>query len=154
MPQRLIDSDLSSLVPDSMSWANGNIRHWIETIGNFEQMIGYGEIFWPDFIEYDDCILVAGATEGTYRSWLSHFGEDRAAVERMINHIDLNYLFQSNPNLNPADDQLTYLGRLLQEMWHAKLTLQFPGRRVVVDFIDDPDQDPMITVYQPREPEE
>ena len=151
MPRGLIDADLSSIVPSSKDWANGNVSYWISMIGTLEHMIGYGELFWPDFIEHDDCILKREAVdEESYRDWLSRFEGDKQAVESMINHVDLIYLVENPDDNEQTDEQRSYLGRLLREMWQAKLARQFPERNLVVELSDEPEGEPLITVYQRR----
>src|SRR4051812_46438392 len=90
MPQRLSDVELADLVPEIRAWNNGesiSLKGWIYAVGNFEHMIGYGELFWPDFEELDGCVLRAGITEDGYRSFMEHAGGDRRAVEAVINHV-------------------------------------------------------------------
>jgi hypothetical protein len=55
--------------------------------------------------------------------------------------------------VEPTREQVVHLGRVLREMWLAKLRAEFPGRAVVVSFPDEelPDLlDYEITVFQGR----
>ena len=147
MPQRLSDVDLASLVPETKTWNNGDVvslGHWIFAIGSFEHMIAYGELFWPDFVEHDGCILRAGFSEESYLGFLEQTGGDKRAVEAVINHVHIFDLI-SKPE-GPSDEQAAYLGRLLQEMWRAKLEREFPGRAFIVCY--DQDDDDTVYVHQ------
>ena len=147
MPQRLSDVEFASLVPETKTWANGepvSLDHWIWAVGSFEQMIAYGELFWPDFVEHDGCILRAGFAEENYRGFMQQTGGDKRAVEAVINHVHISDLI-SKPE-GPSEEQAVYLGRLLQEMWQAKLEREFPGRAFTVRF--DADDDDTLYVHQ------
>jgi hypothetical protein len=131
----LSDVELADLVPETRTWNNGepvSLEGWIFALGRYEHMIAYGELFWPDFVEHDCCILLAGGEE-SYAGFMKQTGGNKQAVEAMINHlhvIDLVY----QPDAEPRREQLVYLGRLLREMWQAKLAKEFPDRRFVVHF--------------------
>jgi hypothetical protein len=154
MPQRLCDVELASLVPETKAWDNGQgigLREWIYSVGSFEHMIAYGELFWPVFVEHDGCILrAAGFDEESYLGFLQQTGGNKRAVEMVINHVhitDLIYAFVAVP----TPEQQVYLGRLIKEMWEAKLAREFPGREVIVSFNekDEDNKDYQVTVYQP-----
>lgn len=39
--------------------------------GNIKLAIGFAQIFWPEFIEYKDCVFYKSRfTEESYNSWL------------------------------------------------------------------------------------
>jgi hypothetical protein len=103
MPQRLSDVHLSQLVPETQKWNHGrgiDLLAWICHMGNIEQAIAYGELFWPEFVEFDGCILFAGFREESYQGFMSHTGGDRRAVEAVMNHhhiLDLFFGSQQEP---------------------------------------------------------
>lgn len=136
MPQRLSDVDLGSLVPESLTWNNGcpiDPAVWIRATGRFDHLIAYAELLWPDFVEHDGCVLMADVEESKYEEWLQATGGDKRAVEAVINHVhtaDLTGSYETPP----TEDQARYLGRLLKEMWQAKLAWEFPNRRFIVTF--------------------
>ena len=54
----------------------------------------------------------------------------------------------------PTRDQVVYLGRLLREMWTAKIHRDFPGKKIVVSFSEAHYErllDYEITVYQEQD---
>jgi hypothetical protein len=127
-----------------------------------EVAIGFSEIFWPPFIEYDDMVFrgssetpICGEAVANIESWLTRFDGNRSEVERMINHEHLIDLFWERSR-SGGNDQIAYLGRVVREMWAAKLKFDFPNRKFVVDLeIDVPDEngvnavgDWIVTFYQ------
>ena len=140
--------EMASLVAESNDWAGGDVRWWISTVGNFSAMIGYAELFWPDFNEFDGCVLRGEVNEANFRAWMERLNGDRRAVEKVMNRVDLNYLFDGNYSIAATDFQLSYLGCLLREMWEAKLRREFPDRWFAVEFHEDPsnlDDEPLVT---------
>ncbi|QEL15597.1 hypothetical protein [Limnoglobus roseus] len=78
-------------------------------------------------------------------------GGNRRAVEAVLNHLHVADLFGAEgPGLAARPEltaeQAVYLGRLLREMWAAKLARDFPGRRFTVTFPDDERED--VTEYE------
>ena len=137
MPQRLSDVPMADLVPETRDWNSGSgisVVDWIGCIGSIEYAIGYGELFWPEFAELDECVFFAGVTEVGYRSFLKQTGGNKRAVEAVLNHRHVLDLFSSS---QPTREQVVYLGRLLREVWAAKLALVFPTRRFVVSFTEE-----------------
>jgi hypothetical protein len=156
MPQRLSDVSLSQLVPETREWNDGrgiDLLSWIGCVGNIEQAIAYGELFWPEFVEFDGCIFFAGFSEESFQGFMSQTGGQRRAVETVMNHQHIVDLF-SGSGQQLTRPQVVYFGRLLREMWSAKLQRDFPGRQIIVSFPEDDIEglgDYEITVYQERD---
>jgi hypothetical protein len=139
MPERLSNVPMVDLVPETRDWNEGrgiDPRSWISCIGSFEQAIGYGELFWPDFRELDDCVFFAGVTEENYRGFMEQTGGNKRAVETVLNHRHIIDLFSARET-DPSVDQFLYLGRLIREMWAAKLAHDYPKRRFMVSFPEE-----------------
>lgn len=137
MPQRLSNVPIGDLVPETRDWNAGsgiNVADWIGCVGSVEHAIGYGELFWPDFIELDGCVFFAGVNEESYRGFMTQTGGDRRAVQAVLNHRHVLDLFAG---ADPTREQVVYLGRLLREIWSAKLAHDFPDRRFVVSFPEE-----------------
>jgi hypothetical protein len=155
MSQRLSDIPLADLIPETRAWNDGrgiDLGDWIGCVGSFEHAIAYGELFWPDFAEHDGCVLFAGLSEESYRGFMQQAGGNRQAVEAVMNHRHIVDLF-ARPELEPTRAQVVYLGRLLKEMWAAKLRRDFPGKRFVVSFPEEPSEnllDYEVTFFQER----
>jgi hypothetical protein len=128
---------MAALVPETRDWNGGSgisVADWIGCVGSVEHAIGYGELFWPEFAELDGCVFFAGVTEDGYQGFMQQTGGDKRAVEAVLNHRHVLDLF---PGAASSREQVVYLGRLLQEMWAAKLARDFPTRRFVVSFPED-----------------
>lgn len=155
MPKRLSDVPLADLIPETREWNGGrgiDLEAWIGCVGSFEHAIGYGELFWPDFAEHDDCVFFAGFSEESYRGFMQQTSGNRQAVEAVMNHRHILDLF-CRPELTPSREQVVYLGRLLKEMWAAKLQRDFPAKRFVVNFPEESPEnllDYEITLFQER----
>ncbi len=153
MPQRLSDVPLSQLVPETQDWNDGrgiDLLSWIGCIGNIEQAIAYGELFWPEVVEFDGCIFFAGFSEESYKRFMSQTGGERRAVEAVMNHRHILDFF-SGLGQEPTRPQVVYLGRLLREMWATKFQRDFPSKKIIVSFPEDDIEgllDYEITVYQ------
>src|SRR5579884_1179815 len=122
MPQRSSDVNLVSLMPETLTWDHGRpidpVR-WIGLMGRYDHLIAYAELLWPDFVEYDGCILRAGFGEENYRRFLEATAGDKRAVEAVINHVHIADLIPGAYESGPTEEQALYLGRLLKEMWQA-----------------------------------
>ena len=152
MPQRLSDVPLADLVPETRDWNEGKgieLLAWIGCVGSIEHAIAYGELFWPDFVEHEGCVFFAGFSDESYRGFMSTTG-DRKSVEAVMNHRHILGMFVER-ELQPTQAQMVYLGRLLEEIWTAKLQREFPDKRFVVSFPEDPTDDLLdyeITFFQ------
>jgi hypothetical protein len=135
-------------IPDSMkaelaAWNNGkgiDLMSWIGCEGRFALAIGYATIFWPSFVEIDGYV-VRTVTDQSLRSWASADGATRQSVEAMVNHehlADFHYL--GCPDC--SSDKLRALGRILKEIYEAKLAWQFPDKKFCV------------SLYEPEDPED
>jgi hypothetical protein len=124
---------------------------WLANVSSLGQAIAYAELFWPSFVEYDGCILLSSRfNQDNFASWLAATGGNRQAVEGVINHTHILDLFIRHDS-EPTREQIVWLGRLLREMWQAKLDREFPGRNVVVNFPEDVGDDLLgyeITIFQ------
>ncbi|HEY2159468.1 MAG TPA: hypothetical protein VGH33_27830 [Isosphaeraceae bacterium] len=152
MPQRLTDVPLTHLIPTKLpSGPDVSVWSWRYQTGDCGQAIAYGELFWPDFLVHEDCVFCAeGFTESTYQGFMTQTAGNRRAVEAVMNHIHIHDLFMSAWS-DATDEQLLYLGRLLREIWSVKLRHDFPDRRFVVLFDEDPTENGEgyeITFYQ------
>jgi len=143
--------DFKKLIPELAEWNNGDeidIENWIDCIGNFKHAIAYSTIFWPDFIEFEDCVFKAQHfNEANVLNWLKHTSGDKQATEKVVNHLHLDDLF---PNAeDTTDEQEEYLANIIKEMWEMKLERDFPNRNFEVILIND-EFELQITFYQPR----
>jgi hypothetical protein len=138
------DIDFTTLIPELKSWNNGHgisVEAWVGCSGTFELAVGYSRLFWPDFIQHDDCVFLAnGFTVDNYRAWLEQCHGDRERVETVMNHRHVFDYFSHAGGI-ASEAQIVYLGRVLRDMWTVKLRQEFPDRTFVVSFPEGPFED-------------
>ena len=146
----------ADLIPELKAWNNGagiDIDSWIGCEGNNEHFIGYARIFWPQFMEYDDCVFFADRfTEKNYRAFMEQTKGDKRAVEVVMNHWHIEDMFcRAEPR--PTREMILYIGRLLKDIWQTKLARDFPNRSVTVSFPEEYQEDLLnyeISLFQDR----
>jgi hypothetical protein len=130
--------DFAALIPELPKWNNGagiEPQSWIECVGNYEFAIGYSLIFWPKFVRFNGYVLRDGFSEKSLRGFEEAMGRDRVAVETVMNHM---HIVDIHGNVEPTEVQLRYLGRMLKDIYEAKLRRDFPDVRFAVSFNDEP----------------
>jgi hypothetical protein len=136
-------------IPESMrseldAWNNGTgieLEEWVGCSGNFSLAVGYSTVFWPEFVEYDGYILRKGFSESSLRAFEAEDGADRRSVELVLNHFHIADL-QHNGCDDISKDKNVVLGRILVEIYRAKLAWQFPTRKFDVElFVPKDDND-------------
>jgi hypothetical protein len=149
-------ANYSELIPELDGWNNGvgiDIDSWIGCVGNYEHFIGYGHLLWPDFIEHDDCVFFAHRfTEDNYRAFMQQTKGDKRAVECVMNHKHILDIF-CGADPKPNREIVLYTGRLLKEIWQAKLNRDFPEREITVSFPEDNQDDLLdyeVSFFQER----
>ena|SRR5204863_5342139 len=149
------DTSFDPLVPELPYWNNGggiDVDGWINAVGRHDHAIGYSRVFWPEFVLHEGHLLRAGFSPDSYRGFVVT-GRDRQAVELVMNHEHLFDIFMTavNQGVPPTREQILYLGRILKEMWTARLQRDFPGLNIVVSFPEEHEDDLTryeITVFQ------
>jgi hypothetical protein len=135
--------DFAKLIPALPAWNDGggiSVEDWVACVGNFELAVGYSRLFWPDFVEHEGCVFFAGFSAESYRGFVAQCDGDRRRVEAVMNHRHVFAHF-SHADGSATAEQVVYLGRVLKDIWQAKLARDFPGRRFVVRFDEGPFED-------------
>lgn len=126
---------------------------WITQTGDLECLIGYLDLVWRDFVLHDGCLLPAGFARENYDEWMRATNGNRTSVEVVMNHVHILDIFPDQRE-EPTLAQVLVIGRVLREMWTAKLSHEYPSLPVKVIFTDDQVFDDLldyeITVYQNR----
>lgn len=133
-------ADFFHLIPDLKNWNDGDgiePEYWATANGSTELAIGYSLIFWPRFVLIDDHVLRHGETLDDLRVWQEAGTATRQQIEAVMNHVHIVDLHEQEA----TEDQLRYLGRTLREIHEVKLAADFPDRRFVVSFPDEPGLD-------------
>ena len=130
-----------NLIPEIKEWQNHNgqkfdIEDWIAIEGNIKLAIGYSSIYWPDFIEHEDCVFLKShfSLDG-FNQWKNvDYVEYFSQIEYVINHIHILDLFTQEKQGEITKDQIIYLGEILREIYETKLTTLFKDRKFSVTF--------------------
>ena len=150
------NTDYIELIPELKEWEEHNGHpftpdEWISCVGDYEHAIGYAELFWPEFHEYDGCVFVGSIPDiENYENWLKQTKGNKQSVEAVINHVHITDLFQAE-QLSPSEAQIKYLGNKLKEMWLTKAKAEFPSKDISVEFNEGDENDLVeyqITLYQ------
>ncbi len=131
------------------AWNGGSgidLESWIGCEGRFALAVGYATVFWPEFEAFERYVLSKGFTEDTLRGFEREPGATRESVEKVMNHLHLADL-QHRGCADVSADKLVVLGRILKEIYEAKLRWQFPERRFEVSFYQ-PDDPLQLDEYQ------
>jgi hypothetical protein len=87
-------------------------------------LTAYQKLFWPDFVEHDDCVFVA-FDEPIYKQWLQQTGGDKRKVEAVMNHRHIIDILPETVE-SPTRSLVVSFGQLLRDVWDAKLRRDFP----------------------------
>jgi hypothetical protein len=130
-------------------WNGGkgiDLESWISGSGNFSLAIGYSEIFWPRFVEFEGYIFQENFSESALRQFETSNPNDKKIVEWIMNHIHLDSIHYIGCN-DLTKDKIIFLGHILKEIYEAKLAWQFPDKPCTVKFYIPEDEDD-LTQYQ------
>lgn len=130
-------------------WNNGagiDLDDWISCMGNFALATGYATLFWPEFVEHDGYILRKGFSETSLRGFEDQTNSNRKSVEWVMNHLHIADI-HCHDEAQLSEDKVVALGRVLKEIYEAKLAHQFPHAPCIVEFYE-PDADGDIIDYQ------
>jgi hypothetical protein len=131
-----------SMISELSAWNNGEgiaLESWVQYAGNFKLFVGYSTFFWPRFTLFEDYILREGFSVQTLRSFEKAQNDDKESVERVMNHLHIADI-HVNDQENLSEDKIVFLGKVLKEIYEAKLQSQFPDRPCVVEFYEPEDR--------------
>jgi hypothetical protein len=104
-------------------------------------------------MEHDDCVFFADRfSKENYRAFMEQTKGDKSAVEAVMNHTHLLDIF-CNAQPRPTRDMVLYVGRLLKDIWQAKLNRDVPNRRIRVSFPEEHEDDLLyyeVSFFQER----
>jgi hypothetical protein len=92
----------------------------------------YQNVFWPDFIEHDNCVFLA-FDNAIYQQWLQRMDGNKREVEEVMNHRHIVDLLPVSVE-KPTQSLVVSFGKLLQETWQAKFNRDFPTKYFCVSF--------------------
>lgn len=115
-----------------------------------ELAAAFCSLFWPDFVEIEDCVFLAeNFKKHSFDEWRTKLEGDRVKLESLINHVHVYDLF---PNSSSGLVDLTayeQVGRTLLKCWSCALSERFPDKQFKFVFSTEPDEyGPTLTFYQ------
>jgi hypothetical protein len=134
---KLSATEQEEIIPELKLWHQQgmDLRSFLVSHASPDKFISYSEMFWPEFLEFDDCIFFAdGFSEKGYHEWRRQL--DKKQTEAMLNHRHIHDFFL-NAEQKPTRAATIFIGRLLKEIWSVKLSHEFPERKFVVSFPED-----------------
>jgi hypothetical protein len=108
---------------DLSLWNNGDgidLEGWVSSQGNFQLAVGYAEIFWPEFVLFEDYILRKGFSVDSLRGFEKQCGEKRDSIECVMNHLHIADIHHVGCE-DISKEKIVRLGSILKEIYEAKL---------------------------------
>ena len=100
---------------------------------------GWQNVLWPQFAEHDGCVFsheLCESDKQTFRDWMEQTAGDRRAVEAVMNHLHIVDILEHTLD-SPSREAVLTFGRLIRDLWTAKLARDFPDRHFIVTFPED-----------------
>ena len=130
----------SSMKAELQAWNDGagiDLDGWLSGSGSFSLAVGYASVFCPEFVEFEDYILIGTEIDAdgirAIRSFEDNGKSTPRSVEWVLNHLhiaDIQYL--GCPDISP--DKLLIIGNALKHIYEARLAYLFPNKPCVVEF--------------------
>jgi hypothetical protein len=121
--------------------------HTLYLRGDLELAAAFGELFVPEFVEVDGCVIRADQYEAeNFAEWRRT--HERREVEAVLNHLHIWDLFRSD---HRADDValMQHVGQTILRCWEWALAARFPEKRFEMSFgAEDDGTDVEISFWQ------
>ncbi|MFT2718437.1 hypothetical protein ACMT4L_00410 [Deinococcus sp. A31D244] len=116
--------------------------------GNLLHAVALSAILWPRFIEFEEHVIREDRFDPeNFRHWQESTGQNRQAVESVLNHVHIYDLLPSNAEA-PLE-AYEYLAQVLLRTWKAALGEQHPTRQFEFHYATEPDDyGPTVYVWQ------
>lgn len=146
---------LSELVPELGEWNSGagiTLDQWFDHIARSDHALAYLTFFWPSFVLIDEGIFRIGTTPLDVKHWKDSLGDDVAAIERVLNHVHLDDIFNDESNDDHVVHRKSILGQALREIYETKLRQDFPDRgfELYLEYEEESENDLVFTFCQKK----
>jgi hypothetical protein len=102
----------------------------------FDQLIFFLDILWPNFIEIEGVILREGHIPDNLQEVILRFaseGKPLASVEYLYNHIHIADICLNDPDRrNIQQPTVIEIAKVIEDMWKQRLKSLFPDKEFVV----------------------
>jgi hypothetical protein len=136
----------ADMLSELAAWNDGkgiDLESWVGCSGNFRLAVGYSAIFWPRFVLFEDLILPEGFSVESLRGFQSNPKHDEKSVEAVMNHLHVGDIQHAGCD-DITEQRIVYLGKVLKEIYSAKLAWQFPDRPCEVSFYEPVDRTDLV----------
>lgn len=138
-------------MPELRAWNDGqgiSPLDYVFSCARSDTATAYIDLFWPEFVVFEDCVLRAGFKEDGVRAWQATKGSTRRHVEAATNCLDIGSLFRNSAEEQSEliYDRALLVRATLVETYTAKLERDFPERIFHVELLDD--DEVALTFYQ------
>lgn len=115
-----------------------------------EDFLISSKIFFPDFIEVNDCIFLSDRyVESNFDSWMEKL-KNKSSVESIINHVNIYDLFSGSDH-NVSDSIFIQIANVLKISWELSLSRGFLDKSFIVKTsFSEMEYGPTLTFYQDR----
>ena len=124
-------SGADDLVPELALWNNGAgiaLDHWIRIVGRADHALGFGAMFWPKVVKFEDYYLREPFDESHLRGW-EKSGATRAQIEVAVNVLLFDQIFPQDETATPLKERQTEaMANMMRDMLEAKLQVDFPDQ--------------------------
>ena len=123
---------------DQNDTTNFKVLDFVAAFGSPLDAVMYTRLFWPEFVEIDDMILLGSVIESeedkhNLRNTLRNYNGDRCKTERDFNFIEIpSHVFSSYRIAECTESLSYYLVTVISEMWASRLHMTYPDRRFSV----------------------
>jgi hypothetical protein len=142
----------ADLLPELRAWNDGrgiSPLTYVFCMARSDTATAYLDLFWPEFVVFEEYVFRAGFEEAGVRDWQSSQNNSRRNVEAATNYLDIGSLFQNSNELKSAtiEDRAKLIRATLADIYTVKLERDFPDRLFHIELIDTVD-DLALTFYQ------
>ena len=130
------------LVPELALWNNGAgiaLDDWIRIVGRADHALGFGALFWPKVVKFEDYHLREPFDESHLRGW-EKSGATRAQIEVAVNVLLFDHIFPQDEAATALKERQTEaMANMMRDMLKAKLQVDFPDQVFNVLVLEDDD---------------
>lgn len=113
-----------------------SLRIYRSFYAQFDQMIYFLDIFWPNFFEVNGVILREGNIPDNLQEVIKSMtseGRPLASVEYLYNHLHVTDVCFNDPDYDAIEQStLIEIAKTIEEMWRCRLKSLFPEKDFIV----------------------
>jgi hypothetical protein len=137
-------NDFKNANTNNFSWWN-----YVNMKSDLQTALAFAKFYYPEIVEVQGHFLLKDRyKDELFQKWKVDCGNDKTAVEKMINLYELKDFFHINVNEDENElEQTVTLGNILKLFWSMSFKQRFPEKIISVEIFEEWDS-LFITVYQ------